>query len=79
MARSIFSLKLSGVVGKFKGKHRDRPHVETVGNTASGSNVIHGFTSPKPRGGIESEPVKNIITSFNVGTPFSEFKDNSHI
>ena len=52
------------------GKRRVREHVDTVGSTTSFENRMHGSTSPNPKGGTQSHPVRKSITSFSVAGPF---------
>ena len=57
---------LTGFVGKFSGNVRLKAHVETVGHTAVSLNCIDGDRLPKPSGGTESHPVRNVMSLVNL-------------
>ena len=67
MEKFIFSLNLSKFVGKLRGRVSVSAHVDTLGNTLSSVNPTVGVTSPKPSGGVLSQPVKKTMTSLRVG------------
>ncbi len=65
----------------FIGKRSTREQVDTVGTTARWLNSIAQSPSGNPRGGIESLPVRNMKTSFRVGSSgvVSPVLNNLHV